>query len=57
VDVYDNERPHQALGGLYPGDVYTLSAQPFRPPEKFEHPFRDRAIKATKCGRLRIGQH
>ena len=56
VDVYNNQRPHQALGGLYPGDVYTPSARPYRPPEEPEYPFHDRAIKVTKCGRLCIGQ-
>lgn len=56
VDVYNNERPHQALGGLYPGDVYTPSARPYRPPEEPEYPFHDRAIKVTKCGRVCIGQ-
>ncbi len=56
VDVYNNERPHQALEGLYPGDVYTPSARPYRPPEEPEYPFHDRAIKVTKCGRLCIGQ-
>jgi putative transposase len=56
VDVYNNERPHQALGGLYPGDVYTPSARPYRPPEEPEYPFHDRAINVTKCGRLCIGQ-
>ncbi len=55
VDVYNNERPHQALEGLYPGDVYTPSARPYRPPEEPEYPFHDRAIKVTKCGRLCIG--
>ena len=56
VDVYNNQRPHQALGGLYPGDVYTPSPRPYRPPEEPEYPFHDRAIKVTKCGRLCIGQ-
>ena len=56
VDVYNNERPHQALGGLYPGDVYTPSARPYRLPDEPEYPFHDRAIKVTKCGRLCIGQ-
>lgn len=23
IRVYNNERPHQALNGVYPGDVYT----------------------------------
>ena len=56
VDVYNNQRPHQALGGLYPGDVYTPSPRPYRPPEEPEYPFHDRAIKGPKCGRRCIGQ-
>ena len=28
IEVYNNERPHQALGGRYPGEVYTPSAAP-----------------------------
>ena len=30
IGVYNNERPHQALGGAYPGDLYTPSARIYR---------------------------
>ena len=30
IEVYNNERPHQALGGAYPGDMYTPSAAGLR---------------------------
>jgi putative transposase len=56
VDIYNNQRPHQALGGKYPGDLYTPSSRPYRPPEGPEYPYHDRAIKVTQCGRLCIGQ-
>ncbi len=42
VGVYNNQRPHQALGGAYPGDVYTPSARVYRPPDEPDYPYHDR---------------
>jgi len=56
VGVYNNERPHQALKGAYPGDMYTPSARKYRPPDEPEYPFHDRTIRVTRCGRLCIGK-
>jgi transposase InsO family protein len=56
IEVYNHERPHQALGGQYPGDVYTPSAREYRQPEVPEYPFHDRTIQVTQCGRLCIGR-
>ncbi|MEM0955423.1 MAG: IS481 family transposase [Pseudomonadota bacterium] len=54
--IYNNERPHQALGGQYPGDVYTPSVRGYRPPEEPEYPFADRVVRVTTCGRICIGR-
>jgi len=32
IRVYNNERPHQALDGAYPGELYTPSARIYEPP-------------------------
>ena len=56
VEVYNNDRPHQALGGKYPGEVYTPSAREFLPPQVPEYPFHDRTIRVTQCGRLCVGR-
>jgi len=56
IEVYNNDRPHQALGGQYPAEVYTPSAREYRPPERPEYPFHDRTIRVTQCGRLCIGR-
>jgi len=56
LGVYNNERPHQALGGAYPGDVYTPSARIYRPPDEPTYPFHDRTLRVTRCGRLCIGK-
>lgn len=56
IEVYNNERPHQALGGLYPGEVYTPSAREYHPPQVLDYPFHDRTIVVTQCGRICIGR-
>lgn len=55
VNIYNNERPHQALNGQYPGEVYTPSVREYRPPDQLEYPFHDKTIRITKCGRICIG--
>jgi putative transposase len=56
VGVYNNERPHQALGGRYPGQLYTPSVRPYRPAPEPEYPYHDRTARVTQCGRICIGK-
>lgn len=56
IEVYNNQRPHQALGGAYPGDLYTPSARVYEPPPEPEYPFHDRTVRVTRCGRICIGK-
>jgi len=56
IDVYNNERPHQALAGRYPGELYTASSRPYEPAEDPDYPYHDRTLRVTKCGRLCIGK-
>jgi transposase InsO family protein len=55
IEVYNNERPHQALGMKYPGEVYTPSTREYHPPEEPDYPYHDRTIRITQCGRICIG--
>jgi transposase InsO family protein len=55
IEVYNNDRPHQALSGRYPGEVYTPSPRVYRPPEEPQYPFHDRTVRVTRCGRICIG--
>ena len=56
MTVYNAERPHQALGGAYPGDVYTPSPRAFAPPPEPEYPSHDKAVRVTHCGRICMGR-
>ena len=53
--VYNNERPHQALDGRYPAELYTPSPRVYRAPDPPEYPFHDRTVLVTQCGRICIG--
>jgi transposase InsO family protein len=55
IEGYNNDRPHQGLGGRYPAEVYTPSARVYQPPQVPDYPFHDRTIKVTQCGRICIG--
>ena len=56
IEVYNHDRPHQALSGRYPGEVYTPSARQYQPPDVPEYPFHDRTVRVTQCGRVCIGR-
>ena len=56
IEVYNDVRPHQALGGRYPAEVYTPSAREYHPPQVPEYPFHERTVLITQCGRLCIGR-
>ena len=56
IEVYNHERPHQALNGAYPGDLYTPSARVYQPPPDPEYPYHDRTVRVTRCGRICIGR-
>jgi transposase InsO family protein len=52
IEVYNLKRPHQALSGAYPGDIYTPSPRPYQPPPDPEYPYHDRTVRVTRCGRI-----
>jgi len=56
VEVYNHDRPHQGLGGAYPGELYTPSPRICEPPPEPEYPFHDRTVRVTRCGRICIGK-
>ena len=56
LEVYNTERPHQALNGAYPADLYTPSARVYQPPPEPEYPYHDKSVRVTTCGRICLGR-
>jgi len=56
VEVYNTERPHQALKGAYPADLYTPSPRVYQSPSEPEYPYHDKSVRVTSCGRICIGR-
>jgi putative transposase len=52
VDVYNNERPHQALDMHCPAERYSSSPRPYIGLGELEYPFHDKTITVTTCGRI-----
>jgi transposase InsO family protein len=55
VEVYNSQRPHQALNGAYPADLYTPSPRVYQPPAEPEYPYHDKTVRVTNCGRICFG--
>lgn len=56
LDVYNNERPHQALNMRYPGELYSSSPRPYKGLPPVEYLLQDRTVAVTHCGRICIGK-
>ncbi len=48
MEIYNNDRPRQALNMKFPGEVSTPSPRAFRQPEPRKYPFHDRTIRVTR---------
>jgi putative transposase len=56
IQCYNHERPHQALGMQYPGELYQSSPRPYQGLSDLQYPFHDRTVTVTACGRICIGR-
>jgi putative transposase len=56
VELYNNQRPHQALNMKYPAEIYRPSARVYEGLGELEYPFHDRTIMVSSCGRICIGR-
>jgi putative transposase len=55
IECYNQERPHQAIGMHYPGELYQPSPRAYHGLQPLEYPFHDRTIAVTMCGRVCFG--
>jgi len=57
IDIYNRERPHQAIGMRYPSELYSPSPRAYEGvSEDLQYPFHDRTVIVTRCGRICIGR-
>jgi putative transposase len=56
VEVFNNERPHEALDMKCPAEVYKASQRPYGGLPDIDYPFHDRTIVVTHCGRICLGR-
>jgi putative transposase len=56
IEVFNNERPHEALDMKCPAEVYQPSPRPYSGLPDIDYPFHDKTIVVTKCGRLCMGR-
>lgn len=55
IDCYNQQRPHQAIGMHYPGEIYQRSVREYHGLSELEYPFHDRTVAVTMCGRVCFG--
>ncbi len=56
LDVFNNERPHQALDMKCPAEVYQPSSRPYTGLPNIDYPLHDKVIVVTRCGRICLGR-
>lgn len=56
IEIYNWDRPHQAIGMKYPAELYSKSTRPYRGIGELHYPFHDRTVMVTNCGRICIGK-
>jgi putative transposase len=56
IDVFNNERPHEALDMRCPVEVYQPSSRPYTGLPDIDYPSRDKTIVVTRCGRICLGK-
>ena len=55
IEVFNNERPHEALGMKYPAEVYQPSTRLYQGLPDIDYPLHDKTIVVTRCGRICLG--
>jgi hypothetical protein len=56
IEIFNNERPHEALGMKCPVEVYQPSIRTYRGLPDIDYPFHDKVIVVTNCGRICLGR-
>jgi len=55
IEIFNNERPHEALDMKCPAAVYQPSTRTYQGLPDIDYPFHDKIIVVTNCGRTCLG--
>ena len=55
LEVFNNERLHEALGMKCPAEIYQPSTRPYQGLPDIDYPLHDKTIVVTRCSRIRLG--
>ena len=55
VEVFNHQRPHEALDMKCPAEVYQPSPRLYTGWPDLDYPFHDKTIVVTRCGRICLG--
>jgi putative transposase len=56
IEYYNEERPHQALEGRCPAQLFRPSPRAYKGLSELQYPFHDRTITVSNCGRICFGK-
>ncbi len=56
IEVFNNERPHEALDMKCPAEVYQPSPRPYTGLPDTDYPLHDKTIVVTRWGRICLGR-
>src|ERR1700680_5223354 len=56
IEVFNNERPHEALEMKCPAEVYQPPQRVYTGLPDIDYPFHDKTIVVTNCGRICLGR-
>jgi len=55
IEVFNNERPHEALDMKCPAEIYQPSPRPYTGLPDIDYPLHDKTVVVTRCGRICLG--
>jgi putative transposase len=56
IEIFNNERPHEALDMKCPAEVYQPSTRLYQGLPDIDYPLHDKTIVVTRCGRICLGK-
>jgi putative transposase len=56
IDVFNNQRPHEALAMKCPVEIYQPSNRTYTGLPDIDYPLHDKTIVVTRCGRICLGK-